>query len=659
MHHKSCHEGLSIHIERAPLKPITAACWMLVLVLSIPAFSQGRSQEPADPYIGMSSKIVELHHGHYIESDLEPSLESGNASPPDSLADWQPFELPYILRGVPNKDRPKHVWFKFELEKPDLILGIYLRRYQTQASVFLNDQRLEGSDTRPGWFTTAWNHPLLVALPESSFKEADNHLYIGLTGGDYGPVMSEPIVGPFLALHRIWENRTFWQVTTSRWAFWLCVTLALVTLWFWLLRRNDHLYLYFAAASASASVVMSYLFVKDYPIGLAPLLVFIHIAVDLSLYFLFAFVNLALDVGSRKLKKMMGRICIVAFPFYVLVPRDFFFPSVYLIHSILLCFLLYILVTGSIRVYRHFHISRIWFPLAFCGIAIIFLHDIYFFALSDTETWIRASNWAQFSIPFILLCLFSYLAQRFVNALQHAETLKGELQTRVRQKEVELEKVFRQELVLERKQSALEEREKIYRDLHDDVGSKLVSIIQSPDEQKNPVLARAALENLRAAIFRAKFPHLTVSTLLADCREETILRAEGLNVQVFWERQGDIGELALPSDSNYHLIRIFREAITNCFQQPDCQYITITVDMTEADLEFTLSNASPPGDVVHSKYGNGLNNIQFRANEIGAKINWSIEGNEMVFRLALPLTVSLQHPARTITIKKHTTLSNR
>ncbi len=608
---------------------ITRCFLVFVLLTSTAAFSQAGQQDPSNQKSGYSANLIELREALY--------LESNELSPPSDNAKWQPLELPYILRGVPNKNRPEHVWFKFQVEKPDIVLGLYLWRYQTKARVFLNGTSLGVDDSKTGWFSTGWNHPLLVALPDPAFKETDNQLYISLTGGDYGPLMSAPILGPFLRLHHLWEKRTFWQVTTSQWAYGLCIALALITFWFWLLRRRDYLYLYFAAASTSASVIIAYLFVTEYPIGLAPLLVFVHIAIDLTLYFLFAFVNLALDMRADRLKKTMLKICTVAFPLYALIPRDLFFPSVYLVHAVMLCFLFYIFVSGSIQVYRHFHLSRIWFPIALGGVVAISFHDIFYFALIDKEIWIRASNWVQFSIPFILLCLFSYLAQRFINALQQAETLKSELQTRVRQKEIELGQIFSKELILERKQSALEEREKIYRDLHDDVGSKLVSIIQSPDNEKSPLLARAALENLRVAIFRAKFPHLTISTLLDDCKEETILRAEALGVQVFWEQQGDTGERSLSSSTNYHLIRVFRESITNCFQQPDCQYIAIAVNLTREQLTFKLANPAVQNDVLPSKYGNGLNNIQFRATEIGAKISWSAEGNEMVFRLTMPL----------------------
>jgi signal transduction histidine kinase len=74
------------------------------------------------------------------------------------------------------------------------------------------------------------------------------------------------------------------------------------------------------------------------------------------------------------------------------------------------------------------------------------------------------------------------------------------------------------------KQAAEQERVKIYRDLHDDVGSRLLSIIHADTDNKLGSMARTALESLRRAVSKANTRDQALSELLAGIREETELR---------------------------------------------------------------------------------------------------------------------------------------
>jgi hypothetical protein len=50
--------------------------------------------------------------------------------------------------------------------------------------------------------------------------------------------------------------------------------------------------------------------------------------------------------------------------------------------------------------------------------------------------------------------------------------------------------------------------------------------------------------------------------LLADCKEDTSIRAEAVGLEFAWHEVLNSSEIALDSSTNYHLIRIFCEAIT-------------------------------------------------------------------------------------------------
>ena len=574
------------------------------------------------------SEVIELTSAQFIVDNSK--------RPPNQIANWQPIELPYITSGTPFAERPKVTWFRFAVDAPSEFSAVYIYRFQARASVFLNAYLVGGNLTPRGRMSTEWNHPLLVNLPAEGWRVSNNYLYIRLVGDDLGPLMAPPVFGSQLLLHEQWQNRMFWQVQTAKMSFALCVFLAMLTFWFWRLNPTDQLYLKFTGACISWAIVNVYLFVTDYPIGLSSLLVLIHGAIDFACFFFMAFINQSVNLRADRVEKTMLAICLIAAVSYIVVPLDYFLYVAYGTHILNLGILLYTFVRALNVIFRDFNPTRAWIPLAFVGILLLGMHDVYVFLLTDSENWIKASHVSQFTAPLILVCLFAQLGQRFIRALKDVETLNLELEDRVLEKRRELEGIYQKNREVELKRSALLEREKIYRDLHDDVGSKLVSIIQSPSTEKSPTLARAALESLRVAIFRAKYPELDLSSLLSDCKEETRIRAEAIRQEFTWDQNRDPVGITLESSTSYHLIRIFREAITNALHQGTDQPFAIRIAIGKT-LHFRLENRSRSSDMAVSRFGNGLANIQFRASEISAKVDWHKEDELMVFELWLPI----------------------
>jgi signal transduction histidine kinase len=65
---------------------------------------------------------------------------------------------------------------------------------------------------------------------------------------------------------------------------------------------------------------------------------------------------------------------------------------------------------------------------------------------------------------------------------------------------------------------------------------------------------------------------------------------------------------------------IFKEAINNSFKYSQADSISLTIRSAEANLEFILQDDGVGFDIETVKRGNGLNNMQSRAKEIGATI---------------------------------------
>jgi glucose-6-phosphate-specific signal transduction histidine kinase len=89
-----------------------------------------------------------------------------------------------------------------------------------------------------------------------------------------------------------------------------------------------------------------------------------------------------------------------------------------------------------------------------------------------------------------------------------------------------IEQNFAERRTLEISLEAEHERQKLYRDLHDDVGSNLLPIIHADRDSRLGSMARGTLESLRQAVSRENNPDQPFSTFLADIKEETELRLQ-------------------------------------------------------------------------------------------------------------------------------------
>lgn len=562
------------------------------------------------------------------------AIVSDQLTPPDSRIGWNALSLPFDLRGIPVEQRTKNIWIR--IPRSDAGSGLYLGRYQNAIQVFLDHQQIGGVTGKFSPRMSYWNTPLLVPIPSGG-----DYLYLHVMGHSYGPVIAPFQVGDLFILDEQFKDRYFWQVTTSRWAVGICLTLAFFSFWLWLLRPQDRLFLKYMGACVSWSIVSAYLTFPELPISWATGLVFVHLSIDLTALLLFSFINQATQLGADRLEKAWAIACLVAIPTYLVIDPNYFFQTVYAVHFVGVLLLLFTLAASVLRVIRLQQFSGIWVAIALFGIIGLALRDASIFLFSDANDRLGYSNLSQFTGVFILLSLFGYLSHRFVSALNESEMLNRELEARVNRKAKELEIIYDRSLKLEVAESASREREKIYRDLHDDVGAKLVSIIQTEQNKSASDLARSALESLRAAIFQAKHPDISLNELLEEFEEETRLRTEANRASLEWHNAIIDTTIKLPDSGHYHLARILREAVSNGLRADKHLFVTST--LTADLLLVTITNPSVTGTPAAS-FGFGIDNIRYRAAAIGAKVDWQHQDEIFTFTLQLAIPDELNIP---------------
>jgi signal transduction histidine kinase len=170
---------------------------------------------------------------------------------------------------------------------------------------------------------------------------------------------------------------------------------------------------------------------------------------------------------------------------------------------------------------------------------------------------------------------------------------------------------------------AMLERERIARDLHDDVAPLLLTLIHRAEGEANAERARNALQTLRESIYALNDPgEEPLQPLISAWRHELAERAEGAGVAVEWRQQGKGGGIQLDSRQRLNLARVLREAASNALRHARPTRLRVGVRLAQEELTVEFTN---DGDVAqfdgHSS-GSGLSNMRTRIAELGGSIRW-------------------------------------
>lgn len=182
------------------------------------------------------------------------------------------------------------------------------------------------------------------------------------------------------------------------------------------------------------------------------------------------------------------------------------------------------------------------------------------------------------------------------------------------------------------------ERERIYNDLHDDLGAKLLTLIYQSKDPVQADLARAILQDLRDVVTRSRGTPGTLGDVLADLRSEATQRLAAVGIGLAWDEADDLPDPPLDTARALHLHRIVREAISNVIRHAQAQRLRVRVRASGNELRLELTDDGSGAAVGNPHPGTGMRNMRERAAELAGDIAWTpgTEGGTKVL-LAMPL----------------------
>lgn len=557
---------------------------------------------------------------------------------------WRHTDLPHALHD--DDPRATGAWFRFRFSDPAAVpqhaagspreeRGLYVFWANESAAFFFNGTFIGDGGRLRDPIARHWNAPFYFLLPAPLWR-VENELLVHLRCDPGWGLLSPLRIGSAPTLRSLYAWRHFLQVELARGlgiALLLASSLAL-SAWWW--RRSDVQYLWFGLACLLWSGFSFYQGLHDLPTGWPTWLQgwplfwpalfrwLAHLCLDAWSVCFLRFVLHHVQRPSPRMEALwMGYLMLTA---VLSAPHGLFWQgaSFFLSHSLGLLFALglWLRLRTQLRPHRLLRLS-------FALLLLAGLHDMLF-----ALPWRLYPVWfhpiqlqhrffaAHYAAPLVLLLLTRTMARRFVQSLVETETLNRELESRVAASTQALQDSYARRAQMERQSAAHAERERIYGDLHDDIGAMLLSLAIRAKDPHDADLARSALRNLRDVVSQAGQTQIPLVDLLADWRAEIVGRLSDAGLHLRWEQPDDLPSVAVSATAALNLGRILREAISNIVRHARAQQVQVSIVARDSGGPGYCITIVDDGRAASGGPGRGMRNMQSRAGLLGARISW-------------------------------------
>ncbi|HET8838166.1 MAG TPA: ATP-binding protein, partial [Flavobacteriaceae bacterium] len=191
-----------------------------------------------------------------------------------------------------------------------------------------------------------------------------------------------------------------------------------------------------------------------------------------------------------------------------------------------------------------------------------------------------------------------------------------------------------------------EQRLRISRDLHDNIGAQLTFIISSIDNLKygfSEISGRLGEKLAGISSFTTQTIYELRDTIWAMNKNTITFEDLQARISNFIEHAGHLSEkieFSFQIDENMNenhsftsvegmnIFRIIQEAVNNAVKYSDATTISIDVSQTNENFLIEIKDNGKGFDFQHITPGNGLNNMKKRSRDIHSKISFVSEPNQ-------------------------------
>ena len=166
-------------------------------------------------------------------------------------------------------------------------------------------------------------------------------------------------------------------------------------------------------------------------------------------------------------------------------------------------------------------------------------------------------------------------------------------------------------------QAKEQERSRIYANLHDDVGAKLLELVYTAKDEASKILAKEVLTKMRQAVASTENIQCNVEQLVDSIMTESAMRFATASIDLNQTIQLDNPEYKLSTTLPMTVLRIIREVVSNIIKHSRASIVNIHIQSTTEQLIIIIKDNGT--GMKFRPEGKGLQTIEKRAQSISAQ----------------------------------------
>ena len=509
--------------------------------------------------------------------------------------------------------------------------------------VWINGHPIFRNDLGPAPPRFATETPVMAVIPVGALRQGDNKLLVRVEARSrwqFG--IGHMAVGPAAPIALAWQRLMLVNHDVPEALNDVIATLAAIILLVGLNRRQEPEFLWLALAGGAWWVHGLRAYLTNPPLPVWSMWDILHNSIYFVVIGYSAFTAYFFDIAGKRRWAISavatGLTCVALRYVFIDFGLDDVFSDILL--AVFALAILFAIIREGICRRRMKNFAM----LAVSAIAVA--SGIYDLGL-DQNVW---NDQSFVMMPYAGLAVFAIftglLGQRMLAAMSAVEQLNSVLEARVAVATEELRRVEQARQALELANALEQERERMMREIHDGIGSNLVTALAVAERQAQPATTiatlRRSITDLKLAVDSLEPVENDVTALLASFRHRLAPDLQRAGVACVWQVEACPPVAWLEATSALHVLRLMQEAVGNVLAHAGARSITFRARSADhagaAGVLVEIIDDGAGFRTDKGSSGRGLANMAARANAIGARFACqSHSGAGTTVSLFLPL----------------------
>ncbi len=234
------------------------------------------------------------------------------------------------------------------------------------------------------------------------------------------------------------------------------------------------------------------------------------------------------------------------------------------------------------------------------------------------------------------------ILSRYTQAVSEVERANIVLAERLAEREAELLASHQQRREIERRDLLHQERQRLMQDMHDGLGSSLITALRvvehgKIDDHAIAELLKSCIDDVKLTIDSMEPVETDLLLLLGTLRFRLQPRLETTNIRLRWEVTEAPPLAWLDQRHSLHILRILQEAFANVIKHAGASEIRVATRVAADEVMIDVTDNGRGFDLAQAGRGRGLHNQAHRATAIGGRVEMQSGPKGTRFTLFLPI----------------------